>query len=45
LAQHHTMDVFEPIAAALPLNSIATLDDLAIELVAVLSSHAEKSDA
>jgi hygromycin-B 7''-O-kinase len=35
LAQHHTMDVFEPIAAKLPLRDIDTLDDLAIELFAV----------
>jgi hypothetical protein len=32
LAQHTTMDVFEPIAALLPLQDIATLDDLATEL-------------
>ena len=32
LAQHHSMDVFEPIAEALPLADIATLDELAIEL-------------
>ena len=35
LTQHHSMDVFEPIAAQLPLDDIATLDDLAIELFAV----------
>jgi hygromycin-B 7''-O-kinase len=35
LAQHHTMDVFEPIAARLPLEDIGTLDELAIELFAV----------
>lgn len=35
LAQHHGMDVFEPIAARFPLRDIATLDDLAIELFAV----------
>ncbi|MGH8930551.1 MAG: phosphotransferase family protein [Egibacteraceae bacterium] len=35
LAQHHTMDVFEPIAALLPLQDIGTLDDLATELFAV----------
>jgi len=35
LAQHHTMDVFEPIAALLPLRDIATLDDLATELFGV----------
>jgi aminoglycoside phosphotransferase (APT) family kinase protein len=35
LAQHHSMDVFEPIAALLPLADIATLDELAIELFAV----------
>lgn len=34
LVQHHTMDVFEPIAALLPLPDIATLDDLATELFA-----------
>ena len=32
LAQHHTMDVFEPIAALFPLQDIATLDELAGEL-------------
>jgi hygromycin-B 7''-O-kinase len=35
LAQHHTMDVFEPIAALLPLQDIGTLDELATELFAV----------
>jgi len=35
LAQHQTMDVFEPIAALLPLRDIGTLDDLATELFAV----------
>jgi hypothetical protein len=35
LAQHHTMDVFEPIAALLPLAEIATLDELATELFAL----------
>jgi len=35
LAQHHTMDVFEPIAALLPLENIGTLDDLATELFSV----------
>lgn len=35
LAQHHTMDVFEPVAALLPLQDIDTLDDLATELFAV----------
>jgi hygromycin-B 7''-O-kinase len=35
LARHHTMDVFEPIAAVLPLRDIGTLDDLATELFAV----------
>jgi hygromycin-B 7''-O-kinase len=35
LAQHHTIDVFEPIAALLPLQDIGTLDDLATELFAV----------
>jgi hygromycin-B 7''-O-kinase len=35
LAQHHTIDVFEPIAALLPLQDIGTLDDLATDLFAV----------
>jgi hygromycin-B 7''-O-kinase len=35
LAQHHTMDVFEPIAALFLLQDIGTLDDLATELFAV----------
>lgn len=35
LAQHPTMDVFEPIARLLPLEDIGTLDDLATELFAV----------
>ena len=35
LAQHHTMDVFEPIAALFPLPDIATLDELASELFSV----------
>ena len=35
LAQHHGMDVFEPIAALVPLQDIATLDDLATELFEV----------
>ena len=35
LAQHHSMDVFEPIAALLPLRDLATLDDLATELFAL----------
>lgn len=35
LAQHPTMDVFEPIAARYPLQDIATLDELATELFAV----------
>jgi hygromycin-B 7''-O-kinase len=35
LAQHHTIDVFEPIAARFPLDEIATLDELATELFAV----------
>jgi len=35
LAQHHTMDVFEPIAALLPLHEIGTLDELATDLFAV----------
>jgi len=34
LAQHLTMDVFEPIAAQFPLDDIATLDDLALALFA-----------
>jgi hygromycin-B 7''-O-kinase len=35
LAQHPKIDVFEPIAALLPLQDIATLDDLATELFTV----------
>ena len=35
LALHHGGDVFEPIAARFPLEDIATLDDLAIELFSV----------
>lgn len=35
LAQHHAMDVFEPIAALFPLRDIATLDELATVLFAV----------
>ena len=35
LAQHHTMDVFEPIAALLPLEDFGTLGELATELFAV----------
>ena len=35
LLQHHSMDVFEPIAARLPLGEIARLEDLATELFAV----------
>ena len=35
LAQHHSMDVFEPIAALLPLRDIGSLDDLATELFAL----------
>ncbi len=35
LAQHHTMDVFEPIAALLPLQDIGTLDELASALFAI----------
>jgi len=35
LAQHLTIDVFEPIAGLLPLQDIGTLDDLATELFAV----------
>ena len=34
-AQHHTMDVFEPIADRYPLQDIGTLDDLAVELFSV----------
>jgi hypothetical protein len=32
LVQHLGMDVFEPIAAAFPLDDIATLDELALAL-------------
>jgi hygromycin-B 7''-O-kinase len=35
LTQHHTIDVFELIAALLPIQDIGTLDDLATELFAV----------
>jgi hygromycin-B 7''-O-kinase len=35
LTQHPTIDVFEPIAERFPLEDIATLDELAIELFAV----------
>lgn len=35
LAQHHTMDVFQPIAVAFPLKEIGTLDALAAALFAV----------
>ncbi|MHA1565258.1 MAG: phosphotransferase, partial [Alphaproteobacteria bacterium] len=35
LAQHHSMDVFEPIAALFPLQDIATLDQLATDVFAV----------
>jgi hygromycin-B 7''-O-kinase len=35
LAQHNTIDVFEPIAALLPLQDIATLDELARVLFAL----------
>ena len=35
LAQHHTIDVFEPIAARFPLDDIATLDELATVIFAV----------
>lgn len=35
MVQHPTIDVFEPIAALLPLRDIATLDELANELFAV----------
>ena len=31
-AQHHSMDIFEPIAARFPLQDIATLEELATEL-------------
>ena len=34
-AQHHTMDVFEPIADRYPLRDIGTLDALAVELFSV----------
>ena len=34
LTQHHSMDVFEPIAARFPLNDIATLEELADVLFA-----------
>ncbi|WP_299400147.1 phosphotransferase family protein [Pelagibius sp.] len=34
LAQHHTMDVFEPVAARFPLHDIATLEELAETLFA-----------
>lgn len=35
LMQHHSMDVFEPVAAILPLDDMATLDELATALFAV----------
>jgi hygromycin-B 7''-O-kinase len=35
LAQHHTMDLFEPVAALLPLQDMGTLDELANELFAI----------
>lgn len=35
LARHHTFDIFEPVAARLPLEDIGTLDDLASALFAV----------
>ena len=35
LTQHHTIDVFEPIAALFPLQDIGTLDELATELFAI----------
>lgn len=35
IAQHRTIDVFEPIAALFPLADISTLDELAIELFTV----------
>jgi hypothetical protein len=41
LAQHHTIDVFEPIAALLPLRDIGTLDEPATGLFAVWSRGAE----
>ncbi|WP_326612073.1 aminoglycoside 3'-phosphotransferase/choline kinase family protein [Streptomyces scopuliridis] len=35
LVQHHSMDVFEPVARVLPLDDIGTLDELATELFGV----------
>jgi hygromycin-B 7''-O-kinase len=35
IAQHHTFDVFEPVARHLPLAEIASLDDLAMTLFTV----------
>ncbi len=35
LVQHRTMDVFEPIAAQIPLGDVATLDELALALFRV----------
>ncbi|WP_329520222.1 phosphotransferase family protein [Spirillospora sp. NBC_01491] len=35
LTQHHSIDVFVPVAARFPLQDIATLDDLATELFGV----------
>ncbi|MFJ4922106.1 phosphotransferase family protein [Streptomyces sp. NPDC088725] len=35
IAQHHSFDLFEPIAALFPLQDLATLDALAAELFAV----------
>jgi hypothetical protein len=35
LAQHHTMDVFHKLPARLPLQDIATLDELAATIFAV----------
>ena len=32
LVQHHTMDVFEPVAALLPLGEMKSLDELATAL-------------
>lgn len=33
--QHHSMDVFEPVAAVIPLRDVATLDELAVAVFAV----------
>lgn len=40
LAQHGSMDVFEPVAARLPLGDLATLDDLAVALFGVRGADA-----